>query len=382
MEKPTSKLLSFGVGCFGFGVKKKPPFQLKGAEYVSQLQSTLERISTASNIVIEAENNFKDISHKVENKIPVMDEGYGFFPSPAMDLKISFEIYIPTRIQKQLHDVTEFTRQPCEKYRVSIRNTYHFPVTFIEQLENIPKNPPSSGVVVVRKFLEKQLDEIDSKFIRFESLGPSPFHTDFVLFEDKENTKDEPRGFRCDLVQQRAYDLAKFYYNPDYYDKLENARDALFYELEDELGVFYKIVHSEVMHMHTWDEINNRVQGVLSAQKEKGMFRICLNLVQNYRELHETAIELSQFEANEIWDASEAEKDLKNLFSDNEVLFLEPILRKQIESSYSYPCSQIRDVLTLLETRRSNLMGTIIMLISAIIGGAVGSVITLLATSL
>lgn len=146
--------------------------------------------------------------------------------------------------------------------------------------------------------------------------------------------------------------------------------------------MFYKIVHSEVMRMHTWDALNNRVQGVLSAQKEKGMLRICLNLVRNYQELNETAIELSQFEASDIWSASEAEKDFKDLFLDNAVPFLEPILRKQIESSYNYPCSQIRDVLTLLETRRSNLMGAIIVLISAILGGAVGSVITLLAASL
>jgi len=245
----------------------------------------------------------------------------------------------------------------------------------------VKENSPSSGVVVVRKFIEKQFEEIDSKFIRFESLGPSPFHSDFLLCEDKENTQDEPRGFRCDLVQQRGYDLAIFYYNHDFYDTLENARGALFYELEEELGVFYKIVHSEVMRMHTWDALNNRVQSVLSAQKEKGIFRICLNLVRNYQKLNETAIELSQFEASNIWSASEAEKDFKDLFSDNAVPFLEPILRKQIESSYSYPCSQIRDVLTLLETRRSNLMGAIIVLISAILGGTVGSVITLLATS-
>jgi len=132
MEKPTRKLLSFGVGCFGFGVKKNPPFQLQGVEYMSQLQSALEKISTASNIVIEAENDFKTISHKVEKKIPMLAEGNEFFPTPAMNLEISFEIYIPARIQKQLYENIEFKRKPCEKFRVSVRNTYHFPVTFVE----------------------------------------------------------------------------------------------------------------------------------------------------------------------------------------------------------------------------------------------------------
>jgi len=125
--------------------------------------------------------------------------------------------------------------------------------------------------------------------------------------------------------------------------------------------------------------LNERVQNVLSAQKQKGMFRICLNLARNYREIHDIAIELCQFEANELMCLSEAEKDFKDFFTDTAIPYLEPFLKKQIESLNRYPCRQIRDVLGLLETRRSNLAGAIIVLISAIIGGAVGSLITLLA---
>lgn len=381
MEQPIRASIQFGVGCFSFGIQKSPPFQLRGVEYVSQLQSTLEKIPTVSEINIEAESDFKAISLEVENNIPKLDEDYGFFPPPSMDLEISFKLYIPARIQKQLYNGIEFTTQPCEKFRITVHNTYHFPVTFVELLEDMTKYEPSSGVVVVRKYLEKEFEKIDSELIRFESLGPSPFHADFMLCEDSGNERENPHGFRCEIDQQRGYDDVTFYYKSKYFDTLASARDMLFYELEDELGVFYKVVHSDVMRMHVWYSLTDRIQNVLSAQKQKGMFRIYLNLVRNYREIHDIAIELCQFEANELMCLSEAEKDFKNLFTDTAIPYLEPFLKKQIESLNSYPCSQIRNVLDLLETRRSNLTGAIIVLISAIIGGVVGSLITLLAAS-
>ena len=379
MEQPIKVSMPFGVGCFGFGIMKPPPFQLQGGEYVSQLQSTLEKISTISDINIETGRDFEAFSFEFENNIPELDEGYGFFPPPSLDLEISFKLYIPARIQKQLYDGIELAIQPCEKFHVTIRNTYHFPVTFVELLEDTTEYDSSSGVVVVRKYLEKEFKNIDSELIRFESLGPSPFHANFMLCKDSENEHKNHLGFRCEISQQRGYDRVIFYYKPEYFDTLSSARDILFYELGDELGVFYKTVLSDVVRMHKWYSLNERVQNVLSAQKQKGMFRICLNLARNYREIHDIAIELCQFEANELMCLSEAEKDFKDFFTDTAIPYLEPFLKKQIESLNRYPCRQIRDVLGLLETRRSNLAGAIIVLISAIIGGAVGSLITLLA---
>jgi len=381
MEQPVKASLSFGIGCFGFGVKKSPPFQLRGVEYLSQLQSALEKIPTVSEIEIEAGYDFKDIVDEVKDEIPELDESYGFFPPPGTDLEISFELYIPARIQTQLYSPIEFETQPCEKFRVTVRNSYYFPLTFVELLEDKTEYLPSSGVVVVRKFLEKQFEEIGSEFIRFESLGPSPFHADFMLCKDSENERKALHGFRCDLVQQHGYDQITFYYNASYFDTLASARDALFYELENEIALFYKIVHSDLMRMDAWDALNNRVESVLLEQKQKGIFRICLNLARNYRELHDTAIELCQFEASELGDKVEAERDFKSLFLDTATPFLEPCLKKQIESSYTYPCSQTRDILALLETRRSNLIEAIIVLISAILGGVIGSLITFFAAS-
>jgi hypothetical protein len=381
MEQPIRASIKFGVGCFSFGIQKSPPFQLRGVEYVSQLQSALEKIPTISEINIEAESDFKAISLEVEKNIPKLDEDYGFFPPPSIHLEISFKLYIPARIQQQFDKAIEFASQPCEKFRVTVYSTYHFPVTFVELLEDTTEYEPSSGVVVVRKYLEKEFEKIDSELIRFESLGPSPFHADFMLCEDSENERENPHGFRCEIDQQRGYDDVTFYYKSKYCDTLANARDILFYELKDELSVFYRSVHSEVMQMHAWCSLTDRIQNVLSAQKQKSMFRTSLNLVRNYREIHDIAIELCQFEANELMFLSKAGKDLKDLFTDTAIPYLEPLLRKQIESPNSYPCSQIRDVLNLLEMRRSNLTGAIIVLISAIIGGVVGSLITLLAAS-
>jgi hypothetical protein len=46
-----------------------------------------------------------------------------------------------------------------------------------------------------------------------------------------------------------------------------------------------------------------------------------------------------------------------------------------------YPTSQVREVITLLENRRSKTIDNFIVLISAVLGGIIGAILTLLVSS-
>lgn len=52
--------LSFGVGCFHFGVKRKQPFKFIGSDYIKEPQTTLQSISNINNKKIG--ENYEEIS--------------------------------------------------------------------------------------------------------------------------------------------------------------------------------------------------------------------------------------------------------------------------------------------------------------------------------
>ena len=181
-------IIPFGIGCFNFGIKRLPPFKLTGKQYIADLKSSLELIPSISNIKIDVDESFESIDTEVTEPIQSIEDDFGFFPSPMSSFRLQFNIFIPFRIQKELH--SRKVRANTENFRVYTKTAYHFIVTYVELLDSLNDCTPSDGVIVVREFLKKQFKEIKSN-IRFECLGPSPFHADFFIKpgRDKDSEK-------------------------------------------------------------------------------------------------------------------------------------------------------------------------------------------------
>ncbi len=159
--------ISFGIGCFHFGVKRKHPFKFEGAKYINELKKGLESISNVDNIKISCENNFKDYSTHITEELPNIRNGKGFFPrSPFM--KIEFQVYIPFRVQAQISEqllrrkLSFLSKTFTEKFEVSINYAYHLPVTFIKLVTPSEEGRPSNAVMIVREFLEHEFEKIKS----------------------------------------------------------------------------------------------------------------------------------------------------------------------------------------------------------------------------
>ena len=45
--------LSFGIGCFHFGLKKTPPFKYTGEAYILELRTALESVASIDNIDLD-----------------------------------------------------------------------------------------------------------------------------------------------------------------------------------------------------------------------------------------------------------------------------------------------------------------------------------------
>jgi len=373
-------LAAFGVGCFNFGVKKSPPFTTTGSEYISELRAALEGISNISEIQINASEEFLLYSFSVEDPIAPIDEGFHFFPRTDFNPEISFDLYIPRRIQHELSPLKPSPEIGTEKFRISIWYPFYMPVTFVESIEPDKVNNPSEAVIIIREFLDKHINEPDSGYIRFESLGPSPFHADFFLKEEVQRSENYTyRGFSCHRIQRRGYDRLEFFLDPAAIGtNQEIAKKRLFHVLEDEIAVFYLITHMRWLQYSAWADLQSDISDLVRA-REKSFFKSWWqNLFSGARQIHDAFVGIAEYEIEDMEGQSYLERAYRDLFKYKTKPFLNRELEESRQEWSVSPANQLREIVTLLETRRSRLVESFILLLSAIVGGVAGSIITLL----
>ena len=78
-----------------------------------------------------------------------------------------------------------------KNFQIKIKDSYHLPIALVEIIDPSETPKPSSAVQIVREFLRSEFKRINSDFLRFECLGPSPFHFDCYMvpgeFSDDDN---------------------------------------------------------------------------------------------------------------------------------------------------------------------------------------------------
>ena len=173
--------LSFGVGCFHFAPRQMSPENFSRDVFVADLKMSLESINSVKDVSIEGFEWFSggDASFVLDGPAYMADsigEGPGLFPH-AVTSTIQFEIFIPMRLQRELLETSD-PMTNNESFRVTIYYLDYFPVTLVRGVEQHTTDP-SHAVVLVRRFLETEFSNGKELPIDFQSLGPSPFHTNF-----------------------------------------------------------------------------------------------------------------------------------------------------------------------------------------------------------
>lgn len=233
-ENQKGNTIPFGIACFHFGIAKEPPFRYTDEKYFAELQKALESIPNIEQISIT--DIWDQISPRdINEKIPDFLETGGF---PNWDFgKIGFSIHIPDRIQRQILPFSEIC---TEQFEISINYNYHMPVTFIVPVNPIGECSPADAVIVVREFLEQQFINIKSDYIKFEYLGPSPFHAQCYIKPGEDIGLDElsPGFISKDVTTEAGYDELIFYYNTGIFENGNDAEACILEEIIPELGFF------------------------------------------------------------------------------------------------------------------------------------------------
>lgn len=380
-ENTIHEIVPSGIGCFHFGVTKPLPSTLQGSEYLKELRNQLEGIPNVDHIAIDSYLDFEDTSLKLDEPLTSINDSYRFFPPPACGLDIEFEIYIPHRLQSQLAPLDRRLFTCTERFRIFIRNPYFFPITFVEAIEPTGDCRPSDSVIVVREYLKNHFEESKPDGIGFDCLGPSPFHVDFFLQSGIASGEEyDNNGFHCEPVYHRGYDRMDFFFAPNLYEDVYEAKDNLFRELEEEIGVFYKLIHLNLMRMRQWENLQNLVNALVSVYRTKGPRALWNRVFRVHREIQEVVIAVAEFESHELWVDYDTQRSHDALKQTRKEPYIDSHLRATMRDRPVFKCGQIRDLVQLLEARRSKPLEGAVVVLSAILGGAVGALITLYLT--
>lgn len=371
-----SKQKSFGIGCFHFGVKKNPPFDFKGSDYLLELNKALSKISSLTNLKIDTDEDFKKFELVITEETENLENDEGYFPY-SLILDVEFNLYIPYRIQAEITDTEEkYLSTFTENFKVKVIQSYYLPVAIIETVNPTKKNEPSSAVQIVREFIRRELTDSKSDYIRYECLGPSPFHCDFFI-EPKKPDEDENWLFSPEEDLKKGYDSLTIYYNSDEINDANEALEYLASSIRDEFGFFYKCIQTRNAKMDNWQTIQDNLNSLLEMQNAKGLKGISQRLFNRPRLIGKIFTDIATFEGSDIFKSGMQQNEYNGTFSVKDEIFFKTLIDKELEEKIDYPVKQTTDLIHFFESRRVKSLELITALIAAILGGAIGALLTI-----
>jgi len=368
-------IIPFGIGCFNFGIKRLPPFKLTGKQYIADLKSSLELIPNISDIKINVDERFESIDIEVTEPIKSIEDGFGFFPplSVMSSFRLQFNIYIPFRIQKELYFGK--VRANTENFRVYTEIAYHFIVTYIELLNSKDNCSPSDGVIVIREFLKKQFKKTKSN-IRFECLGPSPFHADFFIKPGRDKDSGKYRkGLHSEKIEKRGYNLFNFYYDSSYFSDTTDLTQDVFKLLLDEVSLYYNIVLHDNLKNLGWEKLETILDDIIDIKTKKGINFFFYSLFLLPSKIRNAVILIAEYETSNIWADYFINSNYKNLTTVEKPL-IDSYFKELFNQFAKFPTKQLREIIDFLERSRTKTIETIIIIMAALIGGSIGALIT------
>jgi hypothetical protein len=378
---PSSKQTQpFGVGCFHFGFFPEAGSSRTGKDYVAKLRDALEAITNINSVEIDAADDFLDIDLGRDFEGEALKSSQSFFPCEQCQIEIKFTIVIPKRVQDALFQDCGIPHSlDSERFSVHISYGFYFPFTVVLVNDPAADCEPSDGVILIREFLEREFKKLHPEAIRFECLGPSPFHADFFLEEEADDCA--PTGTICEREERRGYDCIRFKWHVGILRNRSEAFESLHTHIETQLQFFYQLNHLSLQRALGWSEFSDSLRSLTDKHRAAGVRAVWFNTFRAGPEIHDAMITLAEFEGADLQNLHETKRQLISLTSAE--LFeaeLQRYVQKEFDEFDKFPVEQAGRILTLLESRRSKRLNIVVTLLAAIVGGAVGALLTLAAT--
>jgi hypothetical protein len=373
---------AFGVGCFHVGLREASARVTSGAQYIEAIRRILETAPNVSAVEIDADEEFLAEEFDTIEPSP-LETGPGYFPSPAF-LVMSYDIYLPNRVQEELTGRSEeILGIFSDRLRVTTSYpAYGLPVTFVQVVDPSSRPTASSAVFVVRRFLEKLFSDGTNHGLKFESLGPSPFHANFSIeCADRVPSGNTVAEFECEVCRSRGYDGISFKYRSGQFPTVQDACQRLWDLLEDELGVYYFVEQCRARMLTDWCQMGDMVRKMTDVQQRWGFFSPVVRGKAIREVVGRVMSAAVEFEIESLEFSAVISDDRRKLEDSEEPFFLHVYLDQAVKEVPNYPVEGIISLANFVEGRLTRGVEAAVVLTAAVIGGVLGAVVAMLFSS-
>lgn len=367
----------FGVGCFHFAPVEPQTGEFDSTNFVKELIANLEKITNITGINVKGFRAFRFLGIEVLKNIPSIRFGPYVFPNP-LNSKISFELFIPTRIQEELLS-PKIRTLTADRFNVSIYYDNYMPVSIVEPIEDVPIFS-SESVVVVRKYLERVFSESKDFTICFQFLGPSPFHADFFIFREIKDSKDTgPREkyVECEVKRFPGYDDINIIAKNFRSDEAEKIKETSFRCIVQEIGFYYRIVQFRNKIWRRRSKIASSIRSLRNMHVEKSStLRAFLNIFKFKKTINSAFFQIYDLELDLLGIPNMLESRQKEILDLGLVEYLKEYAERELPNPSSQGIEQALRVLKVLEARQASFLQNSIVFLAAVGGAIVGAAFT------
>jgi hypothetical protein len=386
VPKPQRTDTAFGAGCFALTPNRSGKFSFTGKEYLADARETLAFVQGVDHITAAAGPWFEGNSYELHGPLPSIDAGPTVFPAGSSDLFIAFTVHILRRVQAELMKETRSStpHDASEAFNVFMTTGYLGPVAFVEPIDPSASQEPSQAVILVREYLRRELGHNAKAPLKFECLGPSPFHADFYLKAFRADGSNEANRPGTYAVQSHmlGYEEVTITYNPASYPSLTEAFLTVHSQLAEELCLAYYAIQQNLRLYRAWNTVAHEVRQLSTLHEARGIRPLLNRTFQVPHQILHATLALTNYELDEIESINEVRDALRETYEQQ----MPPIVKGQVEQYVAElqprPTEQLRQLISLFDRYRAERLASINVLISAIVGGIVGAVLTAVATRL
>jgi len=147
-----------------------------------------------------------------------------------------------------------------------------------------------------------------------------------------------------------------------------------------ELSFYYEIMQSRSIKIRKWVQIDEMLRNIIPEDRKKCIWSGFHEFIYYSGKIKELFIAIAIFERDSIFVKEKVRSDYKDVYSDRWASHFHNFIDKVMTEEETYPTKEIIQLLSYLEDKRAKNMELLTMFFSAIIGGGIGALITLLLT--
>jgi hypothetical protein len=352
-------------------------------DYFSAVSDALERLPSVDNIAITPP--VFDLGRRtliVGNSLPLLPNlphtsgrphpWGGELGLPFADGRIRFDVRIPRRLQLE----SGFGRDAMtDTFRLDLRFTDSFPVTFVEPVGAPPEAEPTNAVAIVRDFLESEFQQHEDEFGRltFCYLGPSPFHSDFYIRPAMDETT---AGIGYVVTRSPAYDRVDIRYARASFDTATAAYAETKLQVTPTLGLYYELVNYRNLLLSRWVNISHGADNLYALYRSTGLMAFVRRAFMAGGLVRRVSLDALEAEAD-LASIVKAAHDLHEREALRGVLpVVQSYLSQEIDTFPDVVPPRIAEIIALLDSLHERFSQATMLVLSSLLGGVAGAAIT------